>query len=265
MRNLVSIFVAIFIGIATLYPFLNPDYLPDNQTAQTEPETAPAPDFTAHTDVNQKKQAFFDFMRPSIAKANANVLKQRATLEGISKSFEGGSITPDQLTEAKRLGKLYNEAIVSDIVTDVWLKNMLLKVNVLPESLVLTQAANESAWGTSRFAREANNYFGQWCYTKGCGLVPLQRVEGATHEVAKFDSVYGSVNAYFLNVNRNRAYSELREIRSQLAQHGDSLTDVNAANQLTQGLLRYSERGQEYVNDLQSMLRVNSKYWKTES
>jgi Bax protein len=138
---------------------------------------------------------------------------------------------------------------------------MLGKVNVLPQGLVLVQAANESAWGTSRFARQANNYFGQWCYSQGCGIVPLKREQGASHEVAKFSSAQGSIRAYFMNVNRNPAYRELRELRNQLVDEGRSLTDTDAAMMLTQGLLRYSERGEAYVNDLKGMIRVNNRYW----
>lgn len=132
---------------------------------------------------------------------------------------------------------------------------------MLPEALVLTQAANESAWGTSRFATEANNYFGHWCYSKGCGLVPLQRNEGSTHEVAKFSSSQESVHRYFMNLNRNKAYQDLRGIRTELANKGEDLLTFDAATKLTEGLLKYSERGADYVTDLQAMIRHNKVYW----
>ncbi|GAL25529.1 putative Bax protein [Vibrio variabilis] len=104
----------------------------------------------------------------------------------LKNALDEQALTSEQEATAKRLGKLYN--LEPTNVDYEWLESMLTRVDVLPEALVLTQAANESAWGTSRFAKEANNYFGQWCYSKGCGLVPLQRTEGMTHEVAKFSS-----------------------------------------------------------------------------
>ena len=75
-----------------------------------------------------------------------------------------------------------------DVANDVSWPLLLNRVDVIPPSLALAQGANESAWGTSRFSKEGNNYFGQWCFKLGCGLVPRQRDSGAQHEVAKFDS-----------------------------------------------------------------------------
>ena len=78
------------------------------------------------------------------------------------------------------------------------INELILRVDVIPVSLALAQAANESAWGTSRFALEGNNVFGQWCYKKGCGIVPAERRSGATHEVKSFTSVERSVQALSL-------------------------------------------------------------------
>lgn len=218
-------------------------------------------DFAAITDVNEKKQAFFDYLRPGIELENSRITKERRRLETIDAHFDENDVTSEDLAYAKRLGKLYRLPVPDSGITQDWLTRMLLRVDVLPEALVLTQAANESAWGTSRFATEANNFFGQWCYTKGCGLVPLQRVEGMTHEVANFDSVQQSIHGYFMNVNRNNAYRELRDIRYKLHIDGQDLLSHQTATELTQGLLRYSERGQAYVDDLKAMIRHNQGFW----
>jgi len=90
----------------------------------------------------------------------------------------------------------------------------LLKIDKVPESLALTQAAIESAWGKSRFAKYANNIFGQWTYNAK-GLVPEHRSEGKTHKVKIFPSLQASVNAYITNLNRNRAYNDFRFRRYQ--------------------------------------------------
>jgi len=218
------------------------------------------PDFSSITDTKQKKQAFFDFLRPSIELENNRIIKERKFLVKLSDTAQQGW-SEEQVQYAKRLGKLYSLPLSNGEITLAWITEMLSRVNVLPASLVLTQAANESAWGTSRFATQANNYFGHWCYSKGCGLVPLQRNEGSSHEVAKFRSSQESVHRYFMNVNRNRAYSDLRVIREELLATGVDLTTPAAATELTNGLLKYSERGVDYVTDLQAMIRHNSSFW----
>ena len=224
-----------------------------------------APDFTAFTDTRAKKQAFFDYLRPGIELENQRVKKERERLDKIQTNLQQRKVTEDDLETAKRLGKLYNLELDEGEVTQVWMDEMLHRVDVLPKALVMVQGANESAWGTSRFATKANNYFGQWCYSKGCGLVPLQRVDGMSHEVAKFSSVQQSINGYFMNVNRNAAYEALRDIRYQRHSTGQSLTDIDAAIALTNGLLKYSERGEAYVNDLQTMIRHNKPFFESQT
>ncbi|USD39883.1 glucosaminidase domain-containing protein [Vibrio sp. SCSIO 43135] len=211
--------------------------------------------------VDEKKSRFFSALRPGIELENQRVLKERKRLEQIQQHLLDSELNAEDNAYAKRLGKLYRVNVPASGVDGEWVDKMLHRVDVLPEALVLTQAANESAWGTSRFAEQANNYFGQWCYSKGCGLVPLQRSEGMTHEVAKFDSVQQSIHGYFMNVNRNAAYHDLREIRYQRHLAGEDLLSVATATALTDGLLAYSERGQDYVDDLQAMIRHNNKYW----
>ncbi|NAZ70027.1 glucosaminidase domain-containing protein [Vibrio toranzoniae] len=219
------------------------------------------PNFAAIDDVNKKKDTFFSYLRPSINIENKRITKERAFLTKVSESSIA-NIDAEDLSYAIRLGKLYSLPVPSSGLDKAWLTEMLNRVNVLPEALVLTQAANESAWGTSRFATQANNYFGHWCYTKGCGLVPLQRNEGSSHEVATFSSSQESVHRYFMNLNRNRAYADLRAIRAKLAARGDDLLTTGTATELTNGLLKYSERGSDYVTDLQAMIRHNEVYWK---
>jgi Bax protein len=133
------------------------------------------------------------------------------------------------------------------------LQELMERVDVIPTSLVLAQAANESAWGMSRFAREANNMFGQWCFDSGCGLVPARRGVNATHEVKAFASIEESVNAYFLNLNTNSSYQEMREMRAQMRAQGRPLDSMV----LARGLTRYSQRGMAYVSELQDIIRVN--------
>ncbi len=113
--------------------------------------------------------------------------------------------------------------------------------------------SNESAWGTSRFAKQGNNYFGQWCYVKGCGLVPQQRNDGAVHEVADFDHPMDSVRSYILNLNRHYTYDDLRDLRAKEIKKQGYATGLN----LAAGLINYSERRMEYVKEIRSMISYN--------
>jgi Bax protein len=117
----------------------------------------------------------------------------------------------------------------------------------------MAQSANESAWGTSRFARKGNNFFGQWCFRKGCGLVPKQRDANKTHEVAAFDSPEESVKMYIRNLNSNSAYKSLRDLRAKLRRANKPVT----GHALAAGLKHYSERGLEYVKELREMISFN--------
>jgi Bax protein len=129
----------------------------------------------------------------------------------------------------------------------------MLRVDVLPPSLVLAQAANESAWGTSRFALEGNSLFGQWCYVEGCGIVPRRRARGATHEVKSFDSVAGTVRAYFNNINTNQSYEYLRELRADMREEDQPIDSMVLAF----GLEPYSQRGDRYVDEVQNIIMQN--------
>ena len=205
------------------------------------------PDFRQFKDIKQKKMAFFEFMLPHIQKANADIKKTRAFLKGLS---------PRELIEQKsQLISLarYYRVPYKDQSLPALRKKLLNKVDVIPVSLALAQAANESAWGTSRFARKASNYFGQWCLIKGCGLVPARRKSGETHEVRKFDSAYESVKSYMHHLNAQPLYKKMREIRLQQKLKHQRVKGLD----LVEGLEFYSARKFDYIKELSSMIRIN--------
>lgn len=220
-----------------------------------------APDFAEINDISEKKHSFFSFLKPGVAWENRRVLQERETLNKIKNNLLAKKLSNTNIKQAKKLANNYDLPLSEQGVDLQWIDNMLHRVDVLPEALVLTQAANESAWGTSRFATEGNNFFGQWCYSEGCGLIPLKRAEGMTHEVASFSSVQESIHRYFMNVNRNSAYYDLREIRYELRENNANLLSADSAMEMVNGLLKYSERGEAYVQDLQSMMRHNQPFW----
>lgn len=134
-----------------------------------------------------------------------------------------------------------------------WSRILLRRVDIVPADLALAQGALESAWGTSRFAREGNNYFGHWCFIKGCGLVPQNRREGARHEVARFSSAAESVRRYMHNLNSHPRYTELRLIRERLRGRNEPFT----GSDLAAGLDGYSELGEKYIGKVRGLIRQN--------
>ena len=156
-----------------------------------------------------------------------------------------------------------DQAIVLELADEYWVDvddksfkqiigELLIKIDEVPPSLVVAQAINESGWGRSRFAREANNLFGMWCYTPGCGLVPERRRANDKHEVKRYASIQASVDEYLRNINRNKAYVELRALRAEQRQRLQPLS----GDYLAQGLRRYSSIGAEYVNRIRNIIRT---------
>lgn len=210
---------------------------------------ADLPDFSNFRDTTEKKVAFFSFLYPRVVLANSRILIERDYLDALAQKDTLSEKESTWLAaQARRL------RVDADPGTPEQFALLRKRLDVIPPSLILAQAANESAWGTSRFALRGNNLFGQWCFSKGCGLVPLSRVEGASHEVAAFSSPYQSVRAYIQNLNRHASYQGLRNTRFADRQAGKPLSGLN----LARGLISYSERGEEYVSEIRSMIRYNN-------
>ena len=201
-------------------------------------------------DSSRRKSLFFRALLPMVEAENARVRAQRRFIQ---ERFAQG-----QLREGSRawsqVGKLAEIYRVSGDINDPQVRAILLRrVDEVPPALMLAQAANESAWGNSRFAREANNLFGQWTYKQELGMVPARREEGARHYVRVFPDLRSSVRAYLRNINIGHAYLDLRRMRARMRAAGEPLDPFRLSN----GLLRYSQRGEEYVNDIRTMMSVN--------
>jgi Bax protein len=211
------------------------------------------PNFAQITDTKTKKSTFFEYMLPMIRSANEVIVAERAIVVAVhAKLIDGQSLSTTDQNKLAPIVEKYKIDIDGELSVD-HTRELLLRCDIVPAALILAQSANESAWGTSRFATKANNFFGLWCFSKGCGLTPLQRNEGATHEVAKFDTVNLGVRSYVRTINTNNAYKRLRAMRAELREDNESITGTI----LAEGLLRYSERGEAYVEEIQSMIRFN--------
>ncbi len=218
------------------------------------------PNFADIMDVSTKKQQFFDFIRPAIVKQNQQILAIRAELEYYLEQITLDiGLTDEEGLVLQAIVKQYRVSKGASSLQQI--NELLARVDIIPASLVLVQAANESAWGTSRFSRIGLNFFGIWCYKPKCGMVPNGRDFGAKHEVAAFSSVDAAVSAYYKNINTHNAYYIFRTIRAELRSHNQPLSP----NILATGLLPYSERGADYVVDITDMLRHNRRYFAYDS
>lgn len=213
--------------------------------------------------VSHKKEIFYRAMLPLVLHANSMVLDRREGLLKAKEAFEAGdTIAPDDL-ELLRSGAVLLRAADEETAAELGpedenfaeiLDEMLYKLDVIPPGLALGQAAYESGYGTSRFAVEGNALFGQWTYG-GKGLVPeQQRKSLGDHRIAAFDWPFDSVRGYFINLMSHPAYEDFRRLRAEARAAGRPLKSLELAD----GLIRYSERGREYVDTLKGMIRVNN-------
>jgi len=209
------------------------------------------PDYSHISHVPWRKEAFFSALVPLVIYENEYIAWQRAQLEkAYQAQQEGRELTP------------WDEHLLEDIFAyyrvdwpateEDWII-VFRRVAPVPHDLVLMQGAKESAWGTSRFAQQGNNLFGQWCFSEGCGLVPERRTPDMNHEVRLFASVQDSVRSYLRNINTHRAYRDLRNFRLQIQEEGGDPSGVD----LAPGLIHYSERRQAYVNEIIDLIHSN--------
>lgn len=207
------------------------------------------PDFSQYEAGDARKQAFFNYFLPLVVERNQEIIELRRTLTDYRRQDR---LRGSQLRTVREIAEEFGVESFDPESEGAW-STLMDRVDVIPPSLALAQGANESAWGTSRFAREGNNFYGEWCFVKGCGLVPQSRGDDEAHEVADFRSPRESVHRYMDNLNRHGAYEDLRRIRAEQRRNDETIRGLR----LAEGLSRYSERGEAYIEEIQEMIRFN--------
>lgn len=199
----------------------------------------------------RKKALFFRVLLPLVLAENRTLRAQRRHLLRLREM--GLPLREDSAARAWLDGLLARYRITIEEGLERAVDALLLRLDEVPPALVLAQAANESAWGTSRFARRANNLFGQWTWQAAHGIVPEGRPEGETYLVRRFPSLRDSVSDYLYNINVGHAYEELRRLRGEMRAASLPLD----ALELAAGLHRYSRRGGDYVAEIRQIIRGN--------
>lgn len=244
----------VLIMLLAHHPLLLEEMVADEPEITDLISSTPLPDFVSIEQTPERKKAFVDLLLPMIEQKNSYIESNRRLLYDMRNNLNDGLVlTETQMEKLEQLRERYKVSHETYPENQRAIEILLLRSDIIPTSMVLAQAAIESGWGTSRFAIEAHNLFGQWCYSAGCGLVPERRPANATHEVQKFDSVEASVDAYYRNINTHNAYREFRQLRAALRADDGMLTGM----ELVEGLGRYSGRGDVYINELRTVIRIN--------
>jgi Bax protein len=198
-------------------------------------------------DVDRRKAVFFKMVLPLVLMVNEELLAERARIQAMADTATAGPLPPE---DAAWLARRYQSYRVEPGDLD----GLLRKVDAIPPSLALAQAAIESGWGTSRFAREGNALFGQWVWGDNAdGIVPEARPDGMTHRIRAFETPLEAVAAYIKNLNTHRAYRDLRTIRAQKRRRGEPLSGMALAD----GLEAYSEKGADYIRIVRQVISAN--------
>lgn len=212
----------------------------------------PPPDFS-EMPVDEKKREFFAYLSPIVSEVNFQLAANRDRVENLrAANARGERLSFADRRWLERLAYRLEVDLDSMGLAEA-LETLYRRAGVVPESIVLVQAAVESGWGTSRFAVEANNYFGQRCYRIDCGIVPEDRPAGARFGLAEYASPVESVESYILNLNTHESYQTFRDLRNQLRLAGEPVTGLA----VVEGLTNYSERGEEYVEQIADMIESN--------
>jgi Bax protein len=190
----------------------------------------------------QRKEFFIQIILPLILQENNNIKLDRKRLFSIINKSNNTEL------EKKWLKKKYKQYGIPS--RD--LSTLKIRMDVVPVSLALAQAAKETGWGTSRFAQEGNALFGQWTWS-GEGLKPKEADESQGHKVMKFNVLQASVRAYQRNLNTHKTYKEFRLARAQLRDAGKPLDSIFLSKYLDE----YAETGQQYVKIIQKIIEQN--------
>ena len=194
-------------------------------------------------DTKQKRELFIKIVLPLILYENEKITEDRKKLFKIlSKSFN----TPGEKVWLKRRFKEYK-------IKDKDFAALKTRMDTIPVSIALAQAANESGWGTSRFALEGNALFGQWTWSKN-GISPKNKDPDQNHKILQFQILKASVRAYKNNLNTHNAYKEFREVRAKLRQSGTNITGLA----LIKYLKNYAAIGEKYTEIIKGIIEHNS-------
>ncbi len=196
------------------------------------------------------RSSFIKFMLLHAEQANEDILQQRQKLVVLYGEFKKRQpLTPLSKEWLFYLSSRY-DVKKPDLTANATWETLLKRVDIVPNSLVIAQAINESDWGQSRFAQEGNNYFGMWCYKHGCGIRPEQKNPDHFYAVKRYATPLRSVQDYMRNLNSHNGYKLFRTERANLRAHNKLITGIALVNTL----IFYSQRRNAYVISIRRLI-----------
>jgi Bax protein len=190
----------------------------------------------------KRKELFIQIILPLVIKENNYIKSDRKKLFKILNKSKNTS----------KEKKWLNQKFKQYGVVNKDLSTLKIRIDEIPTSMAIAQAAKETGWGTSRFAQEGNALFGQWTWS-GEGIKPAGAEDNTTHKVMKFKVLQASVKAYHRNLNTHSSYRKFRSVRAELRDEGKALDSLI----LSEYLDKYAETGKEYIKILQQIIKQN--------
>ena len=203
----------------------------------------------------EKKKVFLSILLPIALRGNELALEERKRLKV---AFLTNNIYKIEYFAKKYKVKNFtkiNFGSLNSLQLRNIKKELLIKVNRVPVSMIIAQAIIESGWGSSRFAQEGNALFGEWTWKSNDGIKPNGNLD-ANFAVKSFKNISESLNSYILNLNRHPAYTEMRNYRSMMFKAGKDITGYDTAAYLE----NYAEIGLAYVEKVNDMIKSNKLY-----
>ena len=189
-----------------------------------------------------KKETFIKIVLPLVVAENERILADRKKLKRVYKKKNTTDLEKQWL----------RQKLLEYKVKKANMEELLLRMDIIPTSIALAQAAKESGWGTSRFALEGNAIFGQWTWS-GNGIAPLERENNKNHKILKFPILRAYVKAYQNNLNTHKSYVKFREKRSNMRKKNKDIAGL----ELTETLKNYAQTGTEYIKILNQIIKQN--------
>jgi Bax protein len=214
--------------------------------------------FGNHAQVSQQVKSnfsgqhakFVESVVDSTYQTNQQILSDRKQLLSLQTQYQSGKdLSAGDKHWLMNLASEYKIASPNFNSKGTW-QELDKRVDIVPVSLVLAQAIQESGWGNSHIARHANNYFGQECFSRGCGVSTGHNRRGNYYEMAKFDDIDDAINTYIHNLNSNKAYKQMRNIRYNERSQKKNINSIELVN----GLMAYSELGNRYISSIKKVV-----------
>ena len=203
--------------------------------------------------LDSNKKEFVKTVLPIIINENQNILMIRSFVNDLKGKLETfRTLNNNEIRKLNDIAKKYNIKYQNKHKLDL-VDEILSNVDVIPNSIVLAQAAIESGWGKSRFAKEYNALFGEYTYDDSEGVIPLERENGDTHLIKAFSSYSNSVESYFDNINSHYAYEDFRDIRNIMRKR-NNFSNVNL---LVNKLSTYAE-DENYIKTIRQVIKTNN-------